>query len=46
VVWRITQLQYLLQLSLRTSENSVNRKFNFGEFMFRDYMKTRRELYL
>jgi hypothetical protein len=24
---RITQLQYLLQLSLRTSENSVKRKF-------------------
>src|SRR5215212_10476164 len=25
--WRITQLQYLLHLSLRTSENSVKAKF-------------------
>jgi hypothetical protein len=29
---RITQLQYLLQLSLRTSQNSVNAKF--AEFLF------------
>src|SRR5215210_1163720 len=29
---RITQMQYLLQLSLRTSENSQNA--NFAEFLF------------
>jgi hypothetical protein len=27
VHWRITQLQYFLQLSLRTAENPVNTKF-------------------
>src|SRR5215212_3746859 len=31
---RITQLQYLLQLSLRTSENAVKGKFNFAEHPF------------
>jgi hypothetical protein len=29
---RITQLQYLLQLSLRTSENAQNANFAFTEF--------------
>jgi hypothetical protein len=32
VPWRITQLQYLLQLSLRTSENA--QKAKFAEFLF------------
>lgn len=31
---RITQLQYLLQLSSPTSENSVKRKLDFAEFTF------------
>jgi hypothetical protein len=30
----ITQLQYFLHLSLRTSENSVKRKFDFGGSTF------------
>jgi hypothetical protein len=33
---RITQLQYLLQLTSPTSENSVKAKFNFAEFHFHD----------
>src|SRR5215210_5087538 len=35
---RITQLQYLLQLSLRTSEKP--QKAKFAEFIFRDCMKS------